>query len=155
MSSASFLEDRGFWRDLLSTVAFFSPAIHPLQREFRVDSKELLRKLGEEMGRRASESIEAADLKSVLDQLSEVWSRLVLGRLEVVSRDPLTFRISNCTICGQIPRLGLFFECSFHEGFFRGLLSHRLQREVKIWQEGGILGESGTWTRILKTDVSL
>ncbi len=31
------------------------------------------------MGRRASESIEAADLKSVLDQLSEVWSRLVLG----------------------------------------------------------------------------
>ncbi len=139
----------------MSTIAFFSPAINPLQREFGISSKDLLRRLGEEMGRQVSESIHLSDLQDVFNHLSEVWQRLVLGRLEIVSRDPLTIRISDCSICGQIPGLGRVFECSFHEGFFRGLLSHRLKREVKVWQEAGIAGESGTWTRILKTDASL
>lgn len=139
----------------MSTIAFFSPAVNPLQREFGISSKDLLRRLGEEMGRQVSESIHLSDLQDVFNHLSEVWQRLVLGRLEIVSRDPLTIRISDCSICGQIPGLGRVFECSFHEGFFRGLLSHRLKREVKVWQEAGIAGESGTWTRILKTDASL
>ncbi|MEM0481549.1 MAG: hypothetical protein QXM16_01485 [Nitrososphaerota archaeon] len=154
MTSLS-IEEKGFWRDIVSTIAFFSPAINSLQREFGISSKDLLRGLGEEMGRQASESIQLADPQEVLNHLSEVWRRLILGRLEIVSLDPLTIRISDCTICGQLPGLGRLFECSFHEGFFRGLLSHRLKKEVKVWQEAGIAGESGTWTRILKTDASL
>jgi predicted hydrocarbon binding protein len=149
------VEEKGFWRDIVSTIAFFSPAINPLQREFAISSKDLLRRLGEEMGRQASESIQLADPVEVFNYLSEMWRRLVLGRLEIVSRDPLTIKISDCSICGQLPGLGRVFECSFHEGFFKGLLSHRLKRDVRVWQEVGIAGESGTWTRILKTDASL
>lgn len=154
MSSLS-IEEKGFWRDVVSTIAFFSPAVNSLQREFGISSKDLLRRLGEEMGRRASESINLANLQDVFNYLSEVWQRRVLGRLEILSRDPLTIMISDCSICGQLPGLGSVFECSFHEGFFKGLLSHRLKREVKVWQEVGVAGASGTWTRILKTDASL
>ncbi|MEM4287890.1 MAG: hypothetical protein QXV97_03665 [Candidatus Caldarchaeum sp.] len=149
------VEEERFWRDIVSMVAFFSPAVNPLQRQFSISSKELMRKLGEEMGRKASESFKAHDLRAVFTHLSEIWRKLVLGKLEVVSEDPLTVRISDCTICGQIPELGRLFECSFHEGFLAGLLSHRLGRNVKVWQEAGMSGESGTWTRVFKTDTSL
>ncbi|MEM2236813.1 MAG: hypothetical protein QXR26_04720 [Candidatus Caldarchaeum sp.] len=149
------VEEERFWRDIVSSVAFFSPAVNPLQRQFSISSKELMRKLGETMGRKASESIKAPDLRAVFTHLSEIWRKLVLGKLEVVSEDPLMIRISDCTVCGQIPELGKLFECSFHEGFFAGLLSHRLGRDVKVRQEAGMSGESGTWTRVYKFDVSI
>ncbi|MEM2580254.1 MAG: hypothetical protein QW077_03315, partial [Candidatus Caldarchaeum sp.] len=108
------VEEERFWRDIVSSVAFFSPAVNPLQRQFSISSKELMRKLGETMGRKASESIKAPDLRAVFTHLSEIWRKLVLGKLEVVSEDPLMIRISDCTVCGQIPELGKLFECSFH-----------------------------------------
>lgn len=149
------VEEERFWRDIVSTVAFFSPAVNPLQRQFHISSKELMRRLGEEMGRKASENIKATDLRGVLNHLSETWRKLVLGKFEVVDENPLTIRISDCTVCGQIPELGRMFECSFHEGFITGLLTHRLGRSVKVWQEAGVSGESGTWTRVYKTDASI
>lgn len=155
MSNTEVVEDERFWRDIVGTLAFFAPAVNPLQRELGISSKELMRKLGVEMGRKASMVIQITDLKAVFNHLAEMWRRLVLGKLEVVSEDPLTIKISNCTICGQIPELGSLFECSFHEGFLMGLLSHRFGREVKVWQESGVSGESGTWTRTFKTDAKL
>ncbi|GBC70029.1 hypothetical protein HRbin01_01736 [archaeon HR01] len=149
------VEYEKFWRDIVGAVAFFSPAVNPIQKEFGISSKELMRRLGVEMGRKASESIKAENLRAVFSHLSDVWRRLVLGRLEVISETPLVIRISDCTICGQIPELGRLFECSFHEGFFAGLLSHRLGRNVKVWQEGEMSGESGTWTRVYRFDASI
>ncbi|MEM3097076.1 MAG: hypothetical protein QXV62_08805 [Nitrososphaerota archaeon] len=148
-------EPRGFWRDLVSTVAFFSPALNPLQRYVGISSKEILAIIGEEMGRETSSKFSQLDLKGLLSQMSETWHILGLGRFEVVGENPLTIRISNCTICGQIPELGRTFECSFHEGFIRGLLSHHLRKQVKVRQEGSTEGESGTWTRTYSTDISL
>ncbi|MEM0350133.1 MAG: hypothetical protein QXE96_01755 [Candidatus Caldarchaeum sp.] len=149
------VEDKGFWRDFASTAAFFSPAVSPLQREFGVSSKDLMRKIGEEFGRKASESIPEKELLASLNHLSEVWRKHSVGRLEVITEETLTIRISDCIICGQIPELGKFFECSFHEGFLNGFLSHRLKTPVKVWQERGEPGQGGTWTRTFKTDIKL
>jgi predicted hydrocarbon binding protein len=143
------------WKDFLSLAGFFSPAIAPLQKELSIASSELLHLLGEGFGRRAAQRFRSVELDAALNGLVEMWTRLGIGRFEIMSKSPLTIVIRNCTICGQIPEMGRLFKCAFHEAFLEGFLSERLGRRVVVRQESGYEGESGLWTRRYTTDVTV
>lgn len=145
----------GFWREYPTMVGYFSPSIVPLLRYLGLGSKELMRDLGVQIGRRAASRMADLSLEGMLDELSRVWQAYRIGGLSIESTDPLVLQISNCAVCGQLQGTGDMYECAFHEGFFQGVLSAKVGRAVKVSQETNYEGEAGTWCRRLAADVSL
>ena len=148
------LYDR-IWKDILSVVSFFSPALNPLQRRFKIKSKDIMDLLGFEFGRRAALEIGSRDLRMVLDEVSRIWSEMGIGKFKVESYKPLKISIKDCVICGQLPELGSLYECAFHKGFIRGLLSTILGRDIDVKEVEGFAGEAGTWSRMFIANIDI
>ncbi|MEM4312035.1 MAG: hypothetical protein QXX95_06575 [Nitrososphaerales archaeon] len=149
------IEEDRFWKDFLSMADYFSPAINPIQKFLGVSSKEIIYILGKTLGNRCAERLSSLELKDILSELSKLWKDREIGRLEVKNTKPLTLVIYNCAICGQLPGTGNMFNCAFHEGFFEGLLSTYLKKEIKVYQETNFEGPAGTWCRRYIADISL
>lgn len=147
--------EAGFWKEFSTASDYFEPAIEPLQRKFGVGSKELMFHIGTFLGRKAAEKVEAETAGEMLEKFVSIWNEYNLGRLQVLSKAPLTLLISDCRICGQLPGTGEMYECAFHEGFFQGALSAKLGRQIAFRQETNYEGTAGTWCRRLVADVSL
>jgi len=144
-----------FWKDFPAATDYFSPAIKALQSYLGFGSKDILYSLGEMMGRKASEKMGDKNLAEVLSELSKLWEHMDLGHLQVVSRSPLTLEVSNCMICGQLAGTGGMYECAFHEGFFHGVLSSNLHKDVLVHQDTNFEGEAGTWCRRFVSDIKM
>ncbi len=93
------------------------------------------------------------NMTEMLSELSRIWESMDIGHLKVVSQDPLTLEVSNCMICGQLAGSGGMYECSFHEGFFHGVLTSCMQRDVQVHQDTNFEGDAGTWCRRFVTDI--
>jgi len=128
---------------------YFAPGIVPLLKYLELDSKQVMREFGEQVGRKAAEKAAGLSLDEMLDEFAKVWQAYKIGTLAVDSRDPLTIQISNCTVCGQLQGTGDMFECAFHEGFFQGALGAHLGKRVRVRQETNFAGDAGTWCRRL------
>jgi predicted hydrocarbon binding protein len=147
MSKIKGIQQELLWKDFIALADFFSPAIRRMQQYAGVESREILYTLGTIFGRRVAERSAARNLDELLAELSRAWEEYEIGRLQVERREPLTLTIYNCTICGQVAGTGEIFDCPFHEGFFDGVLSTYLGRDVKVIQETNFKGEAGTWCR--------
>ena len=145
-------KDESFWRDFPVMADYFGPAMVPLLRYLGIDSREVMRDLGVQLGKRAAAKLANLSLEQMLDEFSKVWRGYRIGSLTVEGRDPLTLQISNCTVCGQLQGTGEMFECAFHEGFFQGALGERLGKPVSVRQQTNYEGEAGTWCRRLAVD---
>lgn len=141
--------DESFWREFPAMADYFGPAIVPLLKYLGEDSKQVLRDLGEQLGRRAAARMTNLSIDQMLGEFASVWQKYRIGSLTVEGRDPLVLQISNCTVCGQLQGTGEMFECAFHEGFFEGALGERVGKPVKVSQETNYEGEAGTWCRRL------
>lgn len=147
--------EAGFWRDYPVMVDYFSPGIVPLMRYLGLDSKEVMREFGAQIGNSAALRMADRTLEGMLDELARVWLEYRIGELKIESRDPLVLQISNCTVCGQLQGTGDMYECAFHEGFFQGALSTKAGRAVSLRQKTNYEGEAGTWCRRLVADISI
>jgi predicted hydrocarbon binding protein len=144
-----------FWKDFPAATDYFSPAIKALQGYLGFGSKDILYSLGEMMGRKVVEKLGDMNLTEVLSELSRLWVTMDIGHLKVVSRDPLTLEVSNCMICGQLAGTGGMYECAFHEGFFHGVFTSCLRKEVQVHQDTNFEGEAGTWCRRFVSDIKM
>ena len=141
-------DEKEFWREFPVMADYFGRAITSLQKYLGVSTKEIFASLGEVLGKKAAERYESSlSVESVLKSISHVLEDYEIGMLEIKHKDPLTLVISDCSICGQLAGSGENYDCVFHEGFFRSLLSKRLGREVNIIQETNNEGNAGTWCR--------
>lgn len=147
--------EAGFWRDYPVMVDYFSPGIVPLLRYLGLNSKDVMREFGAQIGSSAASKMADRTLKGMLDELARVWQEYRIGDLSIESRDPLVLQISNCTVCGQLQGTGDMYECAFHEGFFQGALSTKAGRAVSLRQKTNYEGEAGTWCRRLVADISV
>jgi predicted hydrocarbon binding protein len=145
----------GFWREYPSMIDYFSPGIVPILKYFGLNSREVMRDFGIQVGRSAASRMADLSIKEMLDKLAGVWQEFRIGSLSIESRNPLVLQISNCTVCGQLQGTGDMFECSFHEGFFQGALSLISGKVVNLRQETNYEGEAGTWCRRLVSDISV
>lgn len=144
-----------FWRDFPAAADYFSPAVLAMQRYFGVGSKEILRSIGEAFGKKAAEKFEGMEIKDIVSELSGMWQKMEVGRLDVVGNDPLTLMVSDCMICGQLAGTGGMFECAFHEGFLQSVLNNSLGKKVELHQEANFEGQAGTWCRRFVTDAKI
>ena len=131
-----------FWRDFPAAADYFSPAVVGLQQYLGVGSKEILYSLGEMFGRKVAEKFSDLDVEGTISELSSLWERMDIGRLEIVSRNPLTLMVYNCVICGQLAGTGAMYECGFHEGFFQSVISNSLMKKVNLHQDTNFEGEA-------------
>jgi len=147
--------EEGFWREYPTMVDYFSPGIVPLLRYLGMDSKEVMRDFGVQVGRKAASRMADLSAREMLDEFARVWQEYRIGTLSVECEKPLVLQISNCAVCGQLQGTGESFECAFHEGFFQGALSMMMGRVVNLHQETNFEGEAGTWCRRLAADISV
>jgi predicted hydrocarbon binding protein len=142
-------KDESFWKAFPSMTDYFAPGIIPLVKYLGLSSKQVMRELGEQIGKDAATKLSALSVDQMLGEFVQVWQTNGIGTLSVESRDPLVLQISNCTVCGQLPGTGEMFECAFHEGFFQGALSAKLGKPVTVQQSTNFEGDAGTWCRRL------
>ena len=145
--------DMSFWREFPAMTDYFAPGIVPLLKYLGLESKQVMREFGEQVGKKAATKMADLSLDQMLDEFARVWQEYKIGTLAVESRNPMVIQIMNCTVCGQLDGTGEMFECAFHEGFFKGALSARLGKPVKVSQETNYAGEAGTWCRCLAVQV--
>ncbi|RXE57053.1 hypothetical protein ABH15_02670 [Methanoculleus taiwanensis] len=99
--------------------AFFQAIRLSLMREgVMVDP--ILYSAGSSVGRALSGLVNAPDIETLLMNLCAFWGERGLGRLEVVSRDPLTLDIYDCYECQGLPQLGKPV-CAFDAGILAAL----------------------------------
>ena len=146
---------KDFWKDFLTMADYFNHAIAPVQKHFGLSSSDLFYSLGFNLGHKVAEKYEDVTLKEMMLDLSRLWEELRIGNLSITREDPLELVISDCTICGQLPGSGEMYDCAFHEGFFKGALSGKSQKEVKLHQITNFEGAAGTWCRRYISDVKL
>ncbi len=144
--------DESFWREFPAMADYFGPGIVPLLNYLGLNSKQVLREFGEQVGKKAAARLAHLSVDQMLAEFARVWQEYRIGTLAVEGTSPLVIQISNCTVCGQLQGTGEMFECAFHEGFFQGALSARLGRSVKVRQETNYEGDAGTWCRRLAVD---
>ena len=147
--------DQSFWREYPAMVGYFSPGIVPLLKYLGLNSRDVMREFGVQVGRSAATKMSGLSLNEMLGEFVRVWADYGIGQLTVESHEPLVLQISDCTVCGQLQGTGNMYECAFHEGFFQGALSGKLGRPVTLRQETNFAGEAGTWCRRLTADASL
>lgn len=144
-----------FRKDFPSMADYFSPAIKSLQDFLGVGSKEVLYQLGAIFGQKMGERYKSIEPKQMLEELSIMWEKMEIGRLNVEKTDPLTILVSDCRVCGQLPGTGGMYNCAFHEGFFQSLLTARFGGRVALVQQTNFEGIAGTWCRRFVADVKV
>jgi predicted hydrocarbon binding protein len=86
---------------------------------------------GYKVGRALYEQIGSPDIDELLGRLSMFWSGHRLGRIEVVSRSPLTIYVYDCFECQELPLLGRP-ACAFDLGMLRAIFFAHLGEERDI-----------------------
>lgn len=140
------IEDDPYNKELRFVIDFFGPAISRLQNHSDVPSSFLMFHLGRRIGRAIGRKMESNTLSELIDELSKLWENLDVAKIMVEGKDPPSFIVSNCMVCGQVPGITPF-RCHFHEGVFQGILDERVGKGVWIQQVECIPGEAGTLSR--------
>ena len=147
--------DAQFWKEFPAMADYFSPAVKPLLAYLGLSSKQVMRDMGEMVGKTAADRLSRMTPRQMLEEFARIWEREEIGTLTIEKTNPLVLQVTNCAVCGQLPGTGEMYECAFHEGFFQGALSAKLGAPVSLRQETNYAGEAGTWCRRLIADVSL
>ncbi len=71
------------------------------------------------------------DLGMLMNNLSSFWEAHQMGRLEMVTLDPLTIRIYDCFECKDLPRMGRP-ACAFDHGILSAILSAYFQERRTV-----------------------
>jgi len=81
----------------------------------------ILHAAGTHLGRRLARAFEGMPLEELLPAMGRFWEEHGLGRLSVVSTEPLTIEILDCFECVDLPYLGrpaCAFDCGLLEAIF-------------------------------------
>lgn len=140
------VEDDPYRQELPSMMDFFGKAVVLMQDYSGLPSSELMVNLGREMGRAIGAKMTSDHPVQLMYELSELWEKLAMARLQVVSEKPLRFMTDQCIVCGQVAGIPPF-RCYFHEGVFQGILDQRIGKGHSIRQLDVVTGDAGTLSR--------
>ncbi|MDD5472729.1 MAG: ArsR family transcriptional regulator [Candidatus Methanoperedens sp.] len=98
---------------------------------YGIDPKPILKKLGNDMGRKIGQGFKSEDDDGILKELSLFWEYHKLGDMTVASGDGLALLVKNCYHCSKMPNVGKTL-CSMDEGIIEGIFSSRLNRDCKV-----------------------
>lgn len=84
----------------------------------------LLRRSGETVGEAVYPAVAGEDLEGFCQNLATFWEQHRLGRMEILSQDPIRFSVYDCFECVDLPQLGKP-TCSFDSGLLSLLFSRQ------------------------------
>jgi len=96
-----------------------------------IDVAPMLYHLGREIGTAIGMGMVSEDLDGVVKEVSEFWKEHGLGTIKVLEREPLTFIVTDCYECANMPNVGRTL-CAFDEGILEAIFYTRLKREFRI-----------------------
>ncbi|RMF91037.1 MAG: ArsR family transcriptional regulator [Methanobacteriota archaeon] len=124
--------DRKTIEDVASALGDPAAFINAVMRSIRykfdslgMDVAPTLYQLGTEIGTVIARDMRASDLKGVIEEVKRFWESHDLGNVEVLSEKPLTFIVTNCYECSDMPNVGRTL-CAFDEGIVSAILQRRL-----------------------------
>ncbi|MDG6249661.1 V4R domain-containing protein [Methanocalculus sp.] len=84
----------------------------------------LLRRSGEKVGGAVYPAVAGEDMEEFCQNLANFWDQHRLGRMEILSQDPIRFSVYDCFECVDLPQLGKP-ACSFDSGLLSLLFSRQ------------------------------
>jgi hypothetical protein len=96
-----------------------------------IDVAPMLYHLGREIGTAIGMGMVSEDLDGVVKEVSGFWKEHGLGTIEVLEREPLTFIVTDCYECANMPDVGRTL-CAFDEGILEAIFYTRLKQEFRI-----------------------
>ena len=122
-----------FVRSLFHTVRYGMEA-------YGFDPKPIMKRLGNDIGRKIGSGFESEDYEGILNELSVFWKENRLGDMTTLHSAKTSILIVNCYHCGKMPNVGKTL-CSMDEGIFEGIFSSRLSldccvREIECFGTG-------------------
>ncbi len=98
---------------------------------YGVDPKPIMRKLGNDVGRKIGPGFKSNDIDGLLNELSSFWKNNQLGDMDINGHSKPAIVISNCYHCCKMPNVGKTL-CSMDEGLLEGIFSSRLKRDYQV-----------------------
>lgn len=89
----------------------------------------LLFSTGLHVGEAIAPSIAGSDLPVLLGNLARFWEKHRLGKVEVISVDPVTLYVYDCFECGDLPTIGRP-ACAFDAGLLSAVFSAHYDRTL-------------------------
>jgi predicted hydrocarbon binding protein len=119
----------------ISIIRLVFQATEYLFKALSLESGDLLRKLGVELGHFIHKQFPRNSVGEGLLFLQQYWTENALGRMEVTRPTfPLSFRVFDCFECSNVPNIGRCF-CSFDEGIIEGYFSDVTAQDVHAKEE--------------------
>jgi uncharacterized protein len=94
----------------------------------------VLYRTGEKTGKVLSRLVLDPDIHEMVRKISQFWSAHQLGKLSLVSTEPITIRVTGCFECEDLPETG-HGACAFDTGVLTALFSLQLKRVVTVVEE--------------------
>lgn len=69
---------------------------------FGVDSEQMLTIMGENVGKQIAGRINSTKKQEIINELSELYQKHKLGYIEIISEEPLRFKLFDCYQCGNL-----------------------------------------------------
>lgn len=91
----------------------------------------LLFSTGLHVGEAVAPSVAGPDLAALLANLARFWEKHGLGRVEVISLDPVTLFVYDCFECGDLPNIGRP-ACAFDAGLLSAVFSDYFHRTLTV-----------------------
>jgi uncharacterized protein len=111
---------------------FYRLILRALRTEFwneGINIDPILHNAGKRVGDVFYEELEAPDIDTLLENLSEFWTEKHLGRIEVKTREPLTICVYDCFECKDLPEIGEP-ACSFDSGLLDAIFSKHFNKKI-------------------------
>ncbi|WP_440952330.1 V4R domain-containing protein [Methanococcoides sp. FTZ1] len=115
-------------RDILTT--FF----HAVQSGFEaqgINHRPIMETIGQDIGIRIAENFISGYLEELFEEVADYWDIHSLGKLSVISYDPLEIRVDDCFVCKGAPDVGQNL-CSFSEGLLQGIIYRKLNMQCNL-----------------------
>ncbi len=111
---------------------FYRLILRSLRAEFwneGINIDPILHNAGKRVGDVFYDELKDCDLNKLLENIAKFWESKQLGRIEVLTIDPLTICVYDCFECKDLPEIGEP-ACSFDSGVLDSIFSRHFGRDV-------------------------
>lgn len=122
-----------------SVMNLFAEAVRRTQEHAEISSYELMRMIGERIGREISKKLTSDNFDDLLEEIADLFEKLDLGDAEIIRGRPAILKKTDCLACEKIPDTGVKVPCAFNEGLIKAIIDTKLKVKstVKFLESGG------------------
>lgn len=118
-------------KDPLSFMNSLFRSIRHLLGSIGFDEAPMLRKLGEDIGKKISVVVKSDNIEGITREMNKFWHDFKLGGVELVTLNPITILMDDCYNCYGMEKAGKAI-CAFDEGLLKSIFEMKLKRKTIV-----------------------